>query len=251
MTEKTDERRPPLQVAIVGAAPSSRMQAPFKDQAWEIWACSAGNTKILPRITRWFELHDLFDLTGQRWASWTNEYLEILRNVPYTVYMQEVNSVVPNAVSFPKDELLAKWPEAPYTSSFAFMMAYAIHLGATKISIYGVDLTAGAEYEYERPGAQYWIGKAREMGIEVFIPHFSDLGYEIPLYGYGDAQPIARKLKEQCYELRQRIRNMDDEVSSLQARISQVVQERQQLQGALNEAIYFRRTFIAWSGPDE
>jgi hypothetical protein len=241
----------PLQVAIVGAAPSSRLQAPFKDPNWEIWACSAGNTKVLPRITGWFELHDLADLTGPRWSSWTAEYLEILRNAPYKIYMQEVNPYVPNAVSFPKDEIVNKWPDAPYTSSFAWMMAYAIYLGAKKISIFGVDLTAGAEYEYERPGAQYWIGRAREMGIEVFIPSSSDLGYEIPLYGYSDAQPIARKLKEQCYELRERIRQYDEQITQHQNRISQIVQERQQLQGALNEAIYFRRTFIAWSGPDE
>jgi len=239
-----------LQVAVVGAAPSSRLLAPFKDESWEILACSAGNTKALPRITQWFELHDLADLTGPQWASWCVEYLEILRNAKYKVWMHN-NSVVPNAEAFPKDELVTKWPEAPFTSSFAWMMAKAINDGATKIGIYGVDLTAGKEYEYERPGAQYWIGKARELGIEVFIPPESDLGYGIPLYGFDDAQPVARKLKMQCFELRGRIAEMDNQISNLQGQVSRIVQERQQLQGALNEAIYFRRTFLAWSGPDE
>ena len=239
-----------LQVAIVGAAPSSRMQAPFADETWEIWACSAGNTKVLPRITQWFELHDIADLTSARWASWCVEYIGILRNAKYKVWMHN-NSVVSNAEAFPKDELVEKWPEAPFTSSFAWMMAKAIYDGATKIGIYGVDLTAGKEYEYERPGAQYWIAKARELGIETFIPQESDLGYGIPLYGFDDAQPIARKLKTQCFELRERIAAMDAELASLQSKISVLVQARQQLQGALNEAIYFRRTIIAWSVPDE
>lgn len=239
-----------LQVAIVGAAPSSRMLAPFKDETWEIWACSAGNTKALPRITQWFELHDLVDLTSERWSSWCVEYLEILRNAKYKVWMHS-NEVVPNAEAFPKDALVEKWPDAPFTSSFAWMMAKAIYDGATKISVYGVDLTAGMEYEYERPGAQYWISWARQAGIEVFIPAESDLGYAIPLYGFDDAQPAARKLKCQCYELRARIADMDAQTEALQRRISTIVQERQQLKGALNQAIYFRRTFLAWSGPDE
>ena len=240
-----------MKVAIVGGAPSSQGLAPYDDRDWAIWSCSHPNTERLPRITEWFELHDIADLASERWSSWAKPYLALLRTLPCKIWMQATNEHVPRALAFPKDELLAEFGRGFYfTSSIAWMLAKAIKDGATEIGVYGVDMTAGKEYEYERPGCQYWLHLARERGIKVTVPDQSDLAYQIPLYGFDDAFPMARKLKEHCYELMARIADYDKRIAQLDADRAAFIATRAHLQGAHEQAIYIRRTFVAWSGPD-
>src|SRR3990167_3426705 len=79
-------------IAICGSNPETKMQAPFGDPGWLIYACSPDNTPhglnpqhsgVLPRADVWFEIHNpVFDLTRPY------AYLEWLKNVP-RVYMRD------------------------------------------------------------------------------------------------------------------------------------------------------------------
>lgn len=239
-----------MKVAIVGAAPTSRGLAPFDDQSWEIWGCSPSNVKSLPRVTSWFELHALSDLRSNRWADWMPHYTSYVNGLGCPVYMQEKNELFDNSEVYPKDEIIKAFGPDFFTSSIGWMMALALHKGATEIGIWGVDMTSGSEYEYERPGAKYWIALARSKGVKVFIPPQSDLDAPIPLYGFGDAQPMAVKLKEHSYELQGRIDALSDRIEALGRERGQLLTERAHLQGAIEQNNYIRRTFIAWSGKD-
>lgn len=237
-------------VAIVGGAPSSRLLAPFADESWNIWSFSASNHDKLPRINQWFELHSLADLTSERWAFWAKDYLAWLASAQFIVWMQERNTHVPGALQFPKDAIVSTFGGTFFTSTVAWMMAMAIKLEVEEIGLYGVDMTAGSEYEYERPGCQYFISLARSKGIKVTLPPQSDLDHRIPLYGFDDASPIAIKLKTHSYELRDRIAELDRNIANLDAQRAKMMLDRAHLQGAHEQAIYMRRTFVAWSGPD-
>ena len=240
-----------MKVAIVGAAPSSRGLAPFGDQSWEIWGCSPSNVLMLPRVSKWFELHSLADFRNERWADWRGKYFDYLNGLQCDVYMQEPNEFVPRAVAFPKDELVAEFGSEFFTSSIAWMIAKALFIDkAEEIAIYGVDMTAGGEYEYERPGARYWIEKARSRGVKVTVPPQSDLDAPMPLYGYGDTNPIAIKLKEQAFEFQARINGLDQQIADLAAQRGHLIETRTHLRGALEQNIYMRRTYLAWSGKD-
>jgi hypothetical protein len=239
-----------MKVAIVGAAPSSRGLAPFDDPDWKIWTCSPGNRIVMKRVDAWFELHALIDLESERWKPWVTPYSEYLRTLTCPVYMQGETPLVPGAKVFPANELVAEFGSNFFTSSVAWMIAFAIRSGAREIAIYGVDMEAGSEYDYERPGCQYFIQEARKRGITVTIPPQSSLGAPVPLYGYGDANPIATKLKEHCYELRGRIAGLDQKLADLDAERANLTNERAHLQGAIEENIYMRRSWLAWSGPD-
>lgn len=239
-----------MKVAIVGAAPSSRDLAPYGDQSWEIWGCSPSNLKKLPRVTAWFELHSLEDFRSERWAEWRAPYFEHLNSLSCPVYMQEKNEFTPNAAVFPKDEMIAKFGGDFFTSSIGWMMAFAMHKGAEEIGIYGVDMATGGEYEYERPGAKYWISLARSRGVKVTIPPQSDLDAPIPLYGYGDANPVAIKLKAHAFELQGRIDDLTARIEASSRERGRMLEERAHLSGALEQNIYTRRTFLAWSGKD-
>ncbi len=239
-----------MKVAIVGAAPTSRHLAPVTDPTWQIWTCSPSNRTKISRVDSWFELHSIVDLESERWSNWVPEYAAYLKALTCPVYMQTVNNVVPNAVAFPKDQVMAEFGPMFFTSSMAFMIALAIMQGATEIGIYGVDCAANGEYEYERPGVQYFVKVARDRGITVTIPPQSDLDAPVPTYGYGDASPAAIKLKMHAFELRDRINVMESRIAQLDAEKAQITQDTAHLRGALEENIYIRRTFFAWSGTD-
>lgn len=239
-----------MKIAIVGAAPSSRDLAPYHDPSWHIWACSPSNKDGPKRIDTWFELHALADLVSPQWAPWAKGYIEWMRAQKGRVMMQEVNSVVPNAERFPKDEIVAEHGPAFLSSSIAWMTALAIREKASEIGIWGVDMTAGSEYDYERPGCKYWIAKAREAGIKVFIPDESDLDFPAPLYGFGDASPMARKLKMHSLELQQRIDGVVAELNRCDQHKADLLREHAHLSGAVEEVNFIRKTFVSWSGPD-
>lgn len=54
-----------------------------------------------------------------------------------------------------------------FTNSICYMMAYALYKGYEKISLYGIDMATALEYQLERGGIEYWIGRAEGMGVKV------------------------------------------------------------------------------------
>ena len=148
----------PLKVALVGTAPSSRMLAPFGDPSWKIWGCSPGNMNALPRYDAWFEIHA--NLMWPEHASYGPAYIEWLKTLVVPVYMQD-QSQVPNATPFPWRELTAEFGEDFFTSSFAWMMAFAMQQGAAEIALYGIDMASRDEYILQRPGFFFFRHEAR------------------------------------------------------------------------------------------
>lgn len=164
-----------MKIAILGASRTSRDLAPFDDPSWEIWACSAGTIGV-PRIDLHFELHDLDVITGQ------SGYPDYLQHVP--VMMQEKTDEFPYSSAYPKDEMVAEFGPHFFSSSIAFMLALAISKKPETIGLWGVDMLASDEYDYQRPGCFRFIEIARERGIEVYIPPQSGLLITPRLYGY-------------------------------------------------------------------
>src|SRR5258708_6099966 len=151
------------------------MLAPFEDKEWEIWVCSPGNRGgSIPRVTKWFELHGIVDLKGTENAAWNNDYFTWLKSQTFPVYMQEPNDLVPQATVFPHRALLAEFGKKgrlAFTSSIAWMIAYAIYVGATDIHVFGVDMAATEEaYSLQKAGCALMMVLAEERGINVAVP---------------------------------------------------------------------------------
>jgi hypothetical protein len=79
------------------------------------------------------------------------------------------------ASRYPFEEVAASIGISYWNSSIAYAMAMAIHENAEEIGIFGVDMTGGDEYAYQRPNMEYLIGFARGKGIKVHIPQESAL----------------------------------------------------------------------------
>jgi hypothetical protein len=239
-----------MKIAIVGAHEASMGLAPYDDKSWLIWPYSPSTAGKVRRVDAWHELHAVAWLANERNTSWVRPYCEYMRSLTVPVFMQGPNALVPNAVAFPKDALVERFGNEFFTSTAAWLLAKAITEQPEEIGIYGIDMSCDGEYAYERPGCHYFIKTARGLGIKVTIPPQSDLDVATPLYGYGDANPASIKMAEHACELRERITGMDQRITALETERNQLMLDRQHLRGALEQNIYMRRTWLAWSGPD-
>ena len=234
-------------VAIVGWASSSRDLTPFADESIEIWGCN--------------ELGAVFPHAGQRWDVWFNlhdreviekvgqERMAFLKNQTVPVYMKEEHEDVPAAVAFPFDEI-REWAGRDYfTSSIAWMVAFAVMQEYKEIHIYGVDMALESEYGYQRPCCDYWLGRAEGLGIKVFDPASSRLLKGVWLYGLEDPPEDEGFITERfCVErmqaMTQQITQIDGEINKLQSefngRMSQLQMRKASLDGARHQAKFFQ-----------
>lgn len=237
-------------LAILGSAPSSRMLAPFHDPAWDIWACSPANSMgQLPRVTAWFELHAPAAIRApENWPS-HKEYVGWLNEQPFDVFMKEENSLVPKAQAFPWVTLVKKYGPHFFTSSIAWMMAWAIEGMLAEreehpelaehqaIKLCGVDMAANGEFEAQRGGCHHFMAECARLGIKLDVPFESDLWRPPPLYAIMEGSPMQRKLSLHGMELNQRHE---------QARGQYAAAEREMfmIQGATAELGYIMRTWL-------
>jgi hypothetical protein len=223
----------PEKVAIIGTQPSSRMVAPYNDPSWTIWGSSPGNQNQLPRVDAWFEMHCNF--LWPQYRHYGEPYLAWLNSVPFPVVAQD-QQLIKKAVTYPRDKMLRRFGPRFFTSTFAWMMAYAIDAGAKEMALYGVDMSSQGEYIKQRAGGHYFMQRAEELGINVIIPPESDLAQPPPLYGYSDATPFGRKMATREQEVKDRIAQIDAQLGPLQ-------NQRVYLAGALEDIGYFRDVY--------
>ena len=224
-----------MKIAVCGSAPSSRMLAPFNDPNWEIWACSPQNYDY-PRVDAWFELHSL----DRKLIAQNEPYRKVLLQHP-RVYVAAPDRRLPNAIVFNPQPLIDKFSDWFFTSSLAWMMAFAIEQKPKEMGIWGVDMSAADEYGYQRAGMHFFIREANRAGIEVIIPPQSDLANPIPLYGFKEQWPMYGKLEASRKELESRIQNAENKAR-------QHEDERLILKGARDYLEYIRNTYT--NGPD-
>jgi hypothetical protein len=223
-----------MKIALLGSHPASMNMAPFGDPSWELWACSPQNFNQ-PRIDAWFELHSL----DRKWVPGNEPYVQTLVNHP-RVYIAVPDARLPNGVLYPKDEILAKYPplhHGMFSSSVAWMLALAIEQKPDEIGMWGIDMAAGDEYEYQRPGCHYFMGVASELGIKITVPVQSDILEVHPLYGYKEQWRHYWKIKARKEELAGRI-------NALSKKCSQQEAERLQLEGAMQSLTYEQQTWL-------
>lgn len=223
----------PLKIALIGTAPSSRMLAPFNDPSWTIWSCSPGNMKILPRVDAWFEIHG--NMLWPENRHYGEPYLEWLKQQTFPIYMQN-QSFVPNAIPLPVKELVAEFGHDFFTSSFAWMMAMAMRMGANEIALYGIDMASRDEYILQRPGFYFFRHIATQRGIKVSAPFESDIMQSPALYGFSEVTQFGRKALARKAEIEGRL-------AGIRSQRDNLAQQAVYLEGALEDADYFISIF--------
>ena len=208
----TEENAPQYEgIAVLGSHPHTVNQAPFDDPKWLIYACSPHNLccayneeqakfsfdGAIPqegqhegrrfldggkrpdggkyRVDEWFEVH-----VPVAHQTRPLHYLKEVEKLP-TVWVRDADAMTfwKGARWYPEKEITERFGYFFWTSSIAYILAKAIldceEMGIKNLGIFGVMQASKGEYEYQRPGVQYWIQRATELGITVQCPEESKL----------------------------------------------------------------------------
>ncbi|MCK5564542.1 MAG: hypothetical protein KAJ07_04795 [Planctomycetes bacterium] len=171
-------------VAIVGFAQST-MHEVNESKADEIWSVNYAHRYDLPRIDRLFELHPLEWLAvygGKR----TVEHHEWLhKEHEFPIYTYEQYEEMPNSVAMDWDRLYTVFnlnrrgdreEGQPYlTSTINYMVLWAVLEGFERIELYGVQMSSGTEYGYQKAALEWSLGYAQGRGVEVWLPEICEL----------------------------------------------------------------------------
>ena len=230
-------------IAICGSAPSSIRLAPFRDKSYAIWACSPGAYGYCERKDAWFELHRWEpqepgvpnDPAAKPWFS--PEYVRFMELFEGPVFMLQAVPTVRNCVLYPFESMIKKYGPYHFTSTMAWMLAFAIEQKPKAIGLWGVDVSANEEYARQRPGVQHFLGLAKQLGIDIVIPAESDVLQPCTMYGIAETHPRFVKLLARKAELEGRLRSCEQTVSQQQG-------EALFLKGALSNLEYIFNHWI-------
>lgn len=189
-------------VAIYGFSPRTRayINSSNADEVWTLNnAYKPDYAAPLERVTRWYELHQDWQIFS---GNITQEHLIWLQDEhEFPIYMIDSYAEFPASVKFPKD-VICQYVDGNreyMTNSIAWMIGHALYEGFDRIELYGVDLMYGTEYSYQKAGTEYMIGIAiGKLGADgVYLPPGCAL-LDAPLYGYdAHTQTIHRDTLEE------------------------------------------------------
>jgi hypothetical protein len=113
-----------------------------------------------------------------------------------TIVMAKADPEIPNSFTYPLKQVVEASNCAYFDTGLAYMIAAAIHLCKVEnLGLYGCD------YAYNIPGqdskefgqacAEFWVGIAKGMGVNIYVPALSSLLNMIDreqgrLYGYHE-----------------------------------------------------------------
>ena len=217
-------------IAILGSAPSSTMLAPFDNPSWAIWCTSPSvfATCGAKRTDVWFELHRWLPSAPAKMGApgtrpwFSPEFHAFLKAYQGTVFMSERQADIPGCVPFPYKELLAKHGPYHFSSSIAWMLAMAIEQKPKAIGLFGIDMSAGSEWAYQRPSCQHFVGLAKAAGIDIVLPPESDLMRHSTIYGYGEHNQRHVKLRERLAELENNKQALSQQINTATVGLHQI-----------------------------
>ncbi|MDR3512636.1 MAG: hypothetical protein P4L73_13455 [Caulobacteraceae bacterium] len=188
----------PEHVAIVGLGPSletyvdlTRRLGGRRRLADETWGINAlGDVIVCDRV---FHMDDvrIQEVRAQaRPESNIAVMLAWMKSHPGPIYTSRPHPDYPGLVEFPLQDVINTCRDAYFNSTAAYAVAFAIHIGVKKISLFGCDYTYPNAHHAEKGKAcvEFWLGFAMAIGIEVCVAEASSLLDMVegrPLYGYG------------------------------------------------------------------
>ena len=108
----------------------------------------------------------------------------------------------PALVEFPLEDVLNDLGHDYFNSTAAYAVAFAIHIGATEVSLFGMDFTYPNAHDAEKGRAcvEFWLGVAVARGIKISLPKTTTLmdacyPKSARLYGY-DTRRVHLKDRE-------------------------------------------------------
>lgn len=128
--------------------------------------------------------------------------LKWIKTTHIPVVTSRTHPSYPALVAFPLEDVLNHLGHDYFNNTAAYAVAFAIHIGATTISLFGMDYTYPNVHDAEKGRAcvEFWLGQAHARGIKINLPKTTTLmdscyPQASRLYGYDtldidfDVQP--------------------------------------------------------------
>lgn len=180
-------------LAIVGMARSSRSEAPFEDYSFDLWGLNeALSMDWFKRKdpTAWFQIHPKWDFQRLFNRNDPKHWQWLQQSHPFPIFMQYDYRDVPSSVRYPLEQVIDLGGQY-LTSTPAMMLALGILMGYKQIGIWGIEMQHESEYGYQKPCMEYWLGIAKGLGIQIYLPPNCAL-LRGNLYAYEDLRAADR-----------------------------------------------------------
>jgi SAM-dependent methyltransferase len=190
---------PPGHVAILGLGPSVRQfleltkrfggRRAFCDEVWGINAL--GDVFACDRVFHMDDVRVQDIRAAAKPDSNIAQMLKWLKTTKLPVVTSRAHPDYPSLEEFPLAEVLTEFPYGYFNSTAAYAIAYALYVGATKITCFGMDFTYPDAHDAEKGRAcvEFWLGMAAARGVELAMPKTTSLmdamnPQELRFYGY-------------------------------------------------------------------
>ena len=158
----------------------------------EVWAINAlGGVIQCDRIFHMDDVRIQEIRAAARPESNIARMLEWMRRHPGPIYTSRSHPDYPGLVEFPLDAVINSCGIAYLNNTAAYAVAYAVHIGVQKISLFGCDYTYPNAHDAEKGRActEFHLGIAKARGIAIGLhPHTSLMDAcedsQNRLYGY-------------------------------------------------------------------
>lgn len=181
---------PPAHVAIVGLGPScatffelTRRMGGVSAYCDEVWGINAIGDVL--RCDRIFHMDDLKVQEARAAARPDGNIAAMvkwLKTAKGPIYSSRKRPGYRGLVAYPLEAVLNSTKDgnggAPYfNSTAAYAIAFAVHIGVQRISLFGLDYTMPNAHRAEQGRAccEFWLGIAAARGIEITVPSSTSL----------------------------------------------------------------------------
>ncbi len=188
-----------MHIAILGLGPSVRQyleivkrvggRSAFCDEVWTINAL--GDVFACDMIFHMDDVRVQQIRADARPESNIAQMLKWLKKTQTLVMTSRAHPDYPALIEFPLEAILNKYPHGYFNSTAAYAVAYALHVGATKISCFGMDYTYQDAHDAEKGRAcvEFWLGMAAAQGVQLSVPKTTSLldacnAQPMRFYGY-------------------------------------------------------------------
>jgi hypothetical protein len=98
--------------------------------------------------------------------------LEWMKVHPGPIYTSRAHADYPGLVEYPLQDVVNSVTTSYFNGTCAYAVAFAIHLGVKKISMFGCDFTYANSHHAEKGRAcvEFWLGFAWSRGIDIALP---------------------------------------------------------------------------------
>lgn len=185
-------------LAIVGAEPHTRENAPYDNQDYDIWSFS--DWLLADWLKRCDAIIEIHGIEIYRNHPRSPGYWDALQKTTVPIYMYPfADQKVQSSKEYPLDAVLgmlhnAKASGKPFKNlncTTVYAIALGIYMGYEVIDVYGVELWPDSPYNKQRADFAFWIGFAAGRGIELNV-NCSEKLFNHQLYGIEDKTPTAR-----------------------------------------------------------